>query len=94
MGCDRDDRDLAVRRTVAPEDAVRARRAVLGVGFEDLVVRVEGMLERTELVGLQAWMPGVLRQEQDALMNLLEEALVPTRLTTALARPPRRSNGA
>jgi hypothetical protein len=52
------------------------------------------MLERTELVGLQAWMPGVLRQEQDALMNLLEEALVPTRLTTALARPPRRSNGA
>ena len=61
MGCDRDDRDLAGRRTVAPENTVRAGRAILGVGFEDLVVRVEGMLERTELVSLQAWMPGVLR---------------------------------
>lgn len=44
--------------------------------------------ERTELVGLQAWMPGVLRQEQDALVNLLQVALVPTRLAAALARPP------
>lgn len=67
---------------------MRAGRAVLGVGFEDLVVRVEGMLERTELVGLQAWMPGVLRQERDARVDLFEEALVPTRLATALARPP------
>lgn len=44
--------------------------------------------ERTELAGLQAWMPGVLRQERDALVNLLQVALVPTRLAAALARPP------
>jgi len=56
MRRDRDDRDLALFRAVAPEDAVGARRAVLNVCLENLQVGIVGILDRIIFVRIEARM--------------------------------------
>ena len=55
--------DLARFWAVAPEHAIGARGAVLGVGFEDLVMRIERVRERVVLVRVQAWVTGILTEQ-------------------------------
>ena len=76
MGRDGEDRDFSGGGAVAPEDAVGAGSAVLGVGLEDLLAGNERMRERAELVGVEPRAPRVLCQQGDALVDLLEQALV------------------
>jgi len=52
--------DLARFWAVAPEHAIAARGSVLGVGFEDLVMRIERVREGVVLVRVQAWVTGIL----------------------------------
>ena len=52
--------DLARFWAVAPEHAIGARGSVLGVGFEDLVMRIERVREGVVLVRMQAWVTGIL----------------------------------
>jgi hypothetical protein len=48
---------------VAPEHAIGARGSVLGVGFEDLVLRIERVREGVVLVRVQAWVTGILTEQ-------------------------------
>jgi hypothetical protein len=59
MRRDCDDRDLIFPRAVAPEDAIGARRSVLGVGFEDFLLFVVRIGDAVKFVGLEAGMTGV-----------------------------------
>jgi hypothetical protein len=43
MGRDSDNRDLAFSRSIAPKDAIYARRTVLGIGFENGQARIVWM---------------------------------------------------
>ena len=55
--------DLARFRAVAPEHAIGARGSVLGVGFEDLVLRIERVREGVVLVRVQACVTGILTEQ-------------------------------
>ena len=57
MRRDGEDRDLAVRRAVIPEDPVCAVSAILRVGFEDLLAL--RALEMAVLMGPQSGMAGI-----------------------------------
>src|SRR5664280_2162483 len=76
MRGDGQDGHLALLGSVAPEDAVRARSVVLGVSLEDLPLRIEGILERVVLVGVEAAVAGVGGELSDGLGHLLEQPLL------------------
>ncbi len=76
MRRDCDQSDLTTCRTIAPENSIRPRRAVLRIRLKHLFIWVERVLEGAKLVGLQAGMSGVFGEQRDALVSLLEEPLV------------------
>ena len=78
MGSDRDDgyygnSSLAVVRirTVVPENAVSARRIVLGVGLKNFESVRPG--QRREFVCLKAGMPGIYLEVTERLSDLLQD---------------------
>ena len=70
----RDDRDLLRLRPVTPKNPIRPRRAILRVRFKNLPILVVWICERQKLVGLQPRMPGIGRQQINALFHLLEQS--------------------
>lgn len=76
MRRDGDHGDLTAGGTVTPKDAIRAWRAVLGVRLKHLFMRIERVLERAKLVGLQARVSRVFSEQGNAFVNLLEKALI------------------
>ncbi len=55
----RNDRYLVFIRSVVPENSIRSRRRLFGIGFEDFFSPGPG--EAGEFVGPKAFMPWVLR---------------------------------
>jgi hypothetical protein len=74
MGRDGQDREIAFRRPVAPEDALRPRSFVLHVGFPDLFGVGIWTVHLAIGVRLQTGMLGILPQQLDRFMDLLEES--------------------
>jgi hypothetical protein len=56
MGGDRNDRELAFLGPVTPKHYVGAGSAVLDVGLEHFFLRVQGIAQGGEGMGVQAWM--------------------------------------
>jgi hypothetical protein len=80
MGRHGQDRDLSVFRAVTPEDSPRFGRAILNIGFEDLLVSVVWIFQGRKLVGIQTGMSRILEQQTYALLDLLEETFGACRL--------------
>ena len=76
MRRNRDDRQIAGVRTVAPEDAVRARRLVLHVCFKHFFLPVVWILDRIVFVRVQAGVARIVLQQFDAFQDLFEKTLL------------------
>src|SRR3990172_1204707 len=76
MRGDGDDRDLAFFRTIAPEDTVGARRAVLNVSLEHLGLGIVGVLDRIVFMRIEPRVARVCQQEFNALDHLLEKTFL------------------
>jgi hypothetical protein len=73
MRGDRENCNLTLVWTVAPEYAIGAGRLVLNISLENRLLRVVGMFQRFVFVGSQAGMSRVLQKLPDAAVNLLEQ---------------------
>ena len=73
---DCDDRHFLNAGTVAPEDTIGRRRAVLSIGHKNLLISIERVRAGDEDVRPQAGMTWILSQERKTFVNLLEETLV------------------
>src|SRR5947207_846446 len=71
------DRDLALSGTVAPKNAVSARRAILSICLEHLRFSIVGVFDGVVFVCIQARVAGVLLEKQHALYDLFEQAFLP-----------------
>lgn len=80
MRCDRDDRDLAPFRAVAPEESIRPRRLVLDIGLPHFFTLVERVFDGCELVCLKPGVTWIARQEAQAFDYLFEKTLLPRSL--------------
>jgi len=67
-----EDGDLVFAGAVAPENAIRAGGAILGVGFEDFLFGVVRVLDGVVFVGLEAGVAGIGGEKFNAFLDLLE----------------------
>ena len=68
MERDRNDRDQGLLGSITPKHPASAGGAVLGIGLEHLFLRVQGIAEGGEGMGVEAWMVWVLGAELVRMM--------------------------